>query len=307
MIKISIIVPVYNAEKYINKCIDSLVNQTLREIEIILVNDGSTDKSHDFCLASSKKYRNIKYFRIQNSGCSFARNYGIKKAIGEYITFVDADDWIEKDMYLQMYQKSKTLNLDILICGYKKIQKNKGVILEVLPELRKNNSYIDSKTNWFNSSWNKIYKRTLLEKNDIKFLEKCHMGEDMVFNFKAFKCATKISVIQEKYYNYFINEGSVTENPDKKKEIYKALKEIKKIGVTYKEFDECVRYHGIIYPFGLIEKIKEEKGEWKEYQKEFLQEIKCFKEELSLKTKATLLYRRIRVKFVFLKKYLKDY
>lgn len=305
MIKISVIVPIYNAEKYIEKCLWSLINQTIKNIEIILVDDGSIDRTGEICNRLATENKNVKYFKIENSGCSFARNYGIKKSIGEYITFVDADDWVDKNMYFEMYQKSKDEELDILICGYEKINQRDEVIEEIFPELKLKNDYIDLKSAWFNCVWNKIYKRNLIIDNDIKFLEKCHMGEDMVFNIKIFKIAKKIEVINKVYYKYFINENSVMFNPDKRIEIFDAIKEVKSIGIDLKKLDICIREHGIISFFRMIENIKENKGDWEKYYEAFLKSFFYFKKDIFFKTKFILIYRKLRLKFIFLKKYIK--
>lgn len=306
MKKISIIVPIYNGEKYLKKCILSLINQNLKDIEIILINDGSKDKTNEICNELSMRYKNIRYYKIINSGCSFARNLGIKKAEGEYLTFVDADDWIDKDMYLNMYNKAIKEKLDILICGYKKTNLKGEILNEKLPELKNNpQDYIEFKSEWFNSPGNKIYKTSLVKENNIKFLEGCHMGEDMVFNVKAFNHAKEISIIKKSYYNYYVNENSVTRNPEKRIEIYTAIKEIKRIGIKSKKIDECIRYHGILYPFGTIELVKENKGNWKEYYEKYLKEIKYFNQDLSIKSLITLNYRKVRLRFVVLKKYLR--
>ena len=111
MIKVSVIVPVYNVEDYLARCLDSLVNQTLKEIEIIVVNDGSPDNSQKIIDKYAKKYLNIKAYKKENGGLSDARNYGIKKANGEYIAFIDSDDFVTTDMYEKMYQKAKTGNM----------------------------------------------------------------------------------------------------------------------------------------------------------------------------------------------------
>ena len=103
-IKISVIVPIYNTEKFLRKCIESILNQTLKEIEIILINDGSTDNSHLICLEYTEKYpEKIRYVNNKNIGCSTTRNLGIELAQGEYIAFVDSDDYIENTMYEEMF------------------------------------------------------------------------------------------------------------------------------------------------------------------------------------------------------------
>ena len=119
MPKVSIIVPVYNVEKYIEKCLESLVNQTLEDIEIIVVNDGTKDNSKEKILQYIEKYpQKIVYLEKENGGLSDARNYGLPVAKGEYIAFLDSDDYIEKNMYEEMYKKAKEENSDMVECDF---------------------------------------------------------------------------------------------------------------------------------------------------------------------------------------------
>lgn len=119
MVKVSVIVPIYNTEKFLEKCLDSLVNQTLKEIEIILVNDGSPDNSEEICFSYLKNNEIIKYFKIQNGGCSNARNFGISKATGKYIMFVDSDDYVDLEFCRKMYKKIEREKLDLVSCNFK--------------------------------------------------------------------------------------------------------------------------------------------------------------------------------------------
>ena len=122
MVKVSVIVPVYNVEKYITKCLNSLVKQTLKDIEIIVVNDGSPDNSQAIIDKFVKKYpKKVKSYIKKNGGLSDARNYGIEKATGEYIAFVDSDDYVEHNMYKEMYEKAKEHDFDIVVCDLKYI------------------------------------------------------------------------------------------------------------------------------------------------------------------------------------------
>ena len=129
MIKVSVIVPVYNVENYLVKCLDSLVHQTLKDIEIIVVNDGSPDNSQNIIDTYVKKYpKKIKAFSKKNGGQGSARNYGLKYAKGEYIAFVDSDDYVDLDMFFKMYNKAKEDNSDIVICGNKNISLDGKII-----------------------------------------------------------------------------------------------------------------------------------------------------------------------------------
>ena len=116
MIKVSVIVPVYNTEKYLAKCLDSLVNQTLKDIEIIVVNDGTKDNSEKIINKYLKKYSKIRYYKKENGGLSSARNYGIELANGEYVGFVDSDDYVKDGMFSKMYECAIKNNSDIVVC-----------------------------------------------------------------------------------------------------------------------------------------------------------------------------------------------
>lgn len=118
IVKVSVIVPVYNSRKYLKECIESIINQDLEEIELILVNDGSTDNSLDICQKYAMKDSRIKIIDKPNGGVSSARNAGILAASGEYIGFVDSDDWIQSEMYSNMYKNIKETGSDICICNY---------------------------------------------------------------------------------------------------------------------------------------------------------------------------------------------
>ena len=128
MPKVSVIVPVYNVEKYIEKCLNSLVNQTLKDIEIIIVNDGSKDNSDKIIKIYQEKYDNIIYLTKKNGGLSDARNYGIPYAKGEYIAFLDSDDYVENDIYEKMYNKAKENNSDYVECDFIWEYPNKSII-----------------------------------------------------------------------------------------------------------------------------------------------------------------------------------
>ena len=125
MVKVSVIVPVYNVEKYIRKCLDSLVNQTLEDIEIIVVNDGSKDSSIDILKEYAEKHNNIKVYEKENGGLSDARNYGLQFATGKYIAFLDSDDYVDVNLYKRMYEKAKAEDSDMVECNFYWVYDNK--------------------------------------------------------------------------------------------------------------------------------------------------------------------------------------
>lgn len=210
-IKVSVIVPVYNVEKFIDKCLNSLVNQTLKEIEIIVVNDGSPDNSQKIIDKYVKKYPDkIKSYIKENGGQGSARNYGLKKASGEYIGYVDSDDFVEKDMYKKLYNKAKENNYDIVVCGNYNVSEdyqNKNIDAFI------NNYNTDLENIFFGKMavWNKIYKRDILIKNKLEFKEKVWY-EDLAFTLKAIMNSNTFAFIDEPLYDYLIREGSTMNN-----------------------------------------------------------------------------------------------
>ena len=200
MCKLSIIVPVYNVEKYIAKCLESLTNQTMEAFEIIIVVDGSTDGSIDIVKEYKEKYPGvITYYETENRGLSAARNYGISKAKAEYIGFVDSDDWVEPNMFKKLYESAIKNNYDIVSCGYTKIYKNeeKRMFLDINANDSKDDIIIKSRP----YAWNKIYKKELFEKCNIKFPEGM-IFEDICTVYPLMIRANKLGYINECYYNY---------------------------------------------------------------------------------------------------------
>ena len=206
-IKVSIIVPIYNGEVYIKRCIDSLINQTLRNIEIILIDDGSTDTTPEIVDEYSNKGDKIKVFHKSNGGVSEARNFGVKNANGIYILFVDADDWCEPDMAEKMYTTAMN-NLSDLVCvGYSMDDENGKTIL-----INKSDSFMESsekdeiaeiisKTN-ISYAVTKLYKLSLIQNNEIFFKTNLSLGEDALFVYDYLLNVKSMAVIDEVLYHY---------------------------------------------------------------------------------------------------------
>ena len=211
MKKISIIIPVWGVEQYIGKCLDSLVNQKLEDVEIIVVNDGSPDNSQKIIDEYVKKYPDkVKSYIKENGGQGSARNYGIEVSTGEYIAFVDSDDFVELDMFEKMYKKAKKDKSDIVVCGSYNVsedysKKEKDVFV--------NNYDTDLENVLFGKMavWNKIYKRNIIIDNKITFKEKVWY-EDLAFTLKAIINSSKFSFINEAFYDYLIRQGSTMNN-----------------------------------------------------------------------------------------------
>lgn len=220
MKKVSIIVPVYNMEKYLKQCMDSLVNQTLKDIEVIVINDGSKDKSLDILKKYKKKYPNIvKIIDQENGGISVARNNGISVATGKYIGFVDSDDYIKLDMFEKLYNEIEKTKSDIVVCDFEEYHMKDETFkyIYVTDKIIFDNFYED--TSIINTidyaPWNKLYKRELFD--DIKFIKNTKY-EDLNAILKIFLISKKISTVKESLYLYRINEDGETKTVNKKVE-----------------------------------------------------------------------------------------
>lgn len=225
MADISIIIPAYNAEKYIKKCLDSLIKQTKKEIEIIVINDGSKDNTEE--LIKSYTDSRIKYYKNTNHGIGYSRNYGIEKAKGKYIMFLDSDDYVEKDICEKLYNKARTDDLDVVICDFFKEFEN-GNIEEIHTNDFKNSSLKDNPDiiTEYLSPWAKLYSTKLLKDNSIKFVENLKY-EDAPFVIEALDKAKKIGKVNDCLVHYMIHGNSETTVRDKR--VFDILKIIDKI------------------------------------------------------------------------------
>lgn len=229
---ISIIIPIYNSERYLKRCLDSVVSQSLKEIEIICIDDYSMDKSVDIVEDFMKSDARVKLFKNKrNKGVSFCRNYGIKIANSDYIGFVDSDDSIDINMYKTMYELAKKDDSCMVICNFRVIDKFgikdfKSFFKNQTKELLFKN--ILSKE-LMPHPWNKIYKKKLFLKNKIKYLEN-RVYEDAEATHKLIYYANKISISEEVLYNYYINPNSITTSFSNKKidDIFYVLASTKK-------------------------------------------------------------------------------
>lgn len=201
---ISVIVPVYNCEKFLDKCLHSIMNQNFKDLEIILIDDGSTDGSGKICDEWAQKDLRIKVMHQNNSGVSTARNVGIRIATGEYILFVDADDTLTNDA-IQIFSSYSDSNYDLVIGSYNEVRNRikKAII-------RKNDEYdqnkikqnIDDFDKFISTPWAKLYRKSIITENNIRFNEKLPLGEDHVFNLEYCKYVNKCLIIDDIVYNY---------------------------------------------------------------------------------------------------------
>lgn len=213
---VSIIVPVYNAEKYLNRCIDSILSQTMTDFELLLIDDGSKDNSGRICDEYAEKDARVRVFHKPNGGVSSARNLGLDNAKGKWITFVDADDRCSCD-YLE-HLLSKVDDDTDLIISYAVICDSMvgGEKAEVYPEYRVNETnferlFVDSDMHWHTSPWAKLYRANIIYENGIRFNEMMHIGEDADFLFSFMLITDKIYVTSGTDYYYTCDvSGSLT-------------------------------------------------------------------------------------------------
>lgn len=214
--KISIVVPMYNTEEQINKSIDSLLRQSYTDFEIIIVNDGSTDNSLSLCRDTYGKNPNIKIIDKANGGVSDARNAGMRAASGKYITFVDADDWVESDYLSHLYDDLTQNGADISVADYKIETTDEKKTAKVQIEKSKLVSGSQVMESFFNvqistAVWGKLYRRALI--GSLQFPVGMKIGEDAFFVYHALRRAKTVSLRAEKLYHYWVdNVNSLTNN-----------------------------------------------------------------------------------------------
>ena len=206
---VSIIVPVYNASQWLDICIDSICNQTHKNIEIILINDGSTDNSEQICISWQEKDSRIKYIYQRNSGVSAARNRGLSEAIGEYICFIDSDDWISTNYISDMLNVAYSAKPDLVISGIihefnirKTITPRRTEIID-----KKNSCFERSlisvmETGLLYSPCVSLYKMSIIKKNSLKFRTGIHYGEDRIFNLDYLRHCNTITTVRNANYHY---------------------------------------------------------------------------------------------------------
>ncbi len=214
MTKISLIIPVYNTSKYLKKCLDSVISQSVKEIEIIIINDGSTDDSEE--IINTYKDKRIKYISKQNEGIGKTRNLGIEKATGKYLAFVDSDDYLDKYFCEKMLKKATQDDCDIVICNYYEDDNDHLKKINFIEFLDTSLQKKPNLINYINlGPCNKIYRTKLIRDNNIKF-EEVLKYEDVPFVIKALINAEKIGKVSDYLTYYVIHEKSETTVRDKR-------------------------------------------------------------------------------------------
>lgn len=220
---ISIIVPIYNAERYLKQLLDSICNQTYSNYELLLINDGSTDNSEQICLDYTENNLKIKYYKQDNSGVSSTRNYGLSLINGKYICFVDADDILSKDYLMDFVKIIEEKKCQLCCCKYEKFSDEKLLNSEedILPlienEYENNTKYNLLFEQYGGYLWNKIFLSDIIIKNKIKFKEDIYMTEDMLFVFNYLKYVKKANGINKSNYKYRIINSSASKKLSNRK------------------------------------------------------------------------------------------
>ena len=224
---LSVIIPCYGVEKYLDRCMESIVSQTLNDIEIIMVDDGSPDAVPDMCDTWAKKDNRIRVVHKKNGGLGYARNSGLELAAGKYVTFIDSDDFVKNEMFDVLVKKAEETDADAVFCGYLR-EKYDGTWLSILdfpketymnktkyeeyvlsmiasaPKIKKERLYTMS-------VWHAIYKRSVISDNRIKFpSERDIVSEDIPFQVDFMKCANKAIFVPESFYYYCLNSSSLS-------------------------------------------------------------------------------------------------
>ncbi len=296
-IMLSVIVPIYNAHDTIHRCLDSILQEQQIKLEVICVNDESTDDSLSICQEYQKRDNRVVIVDKKNGGVASARNSGLEIARGKYITFVDQDDWVEKDAYFKLIKKGLEENADMVVFNYskdyeQKIQPmiNRGVISENIAsteELIKYAFFREEYRGFAAFVWNKLFKKELLNRSDIMFEDTLRRGDDVLFYTRVAVCEPKTVYMNEHFYHYVQRSDSITHTLTK--ENLERLSEIligyeRAINVIEERFEflasvsymKCFYvYHAYnLYKIAQKENIEDKKAMLKKAMKKYLAEYK---------------------------------
>lgn len=225
--KVSVIIPCYGVEKYLDRCMESVMNQTLHDIEIILVDDGSPDKVPEMCDEYARRDPRIKVIHKANAGLGYARNSGLDIATGEYVAFVDSDDYIDLRMYDALYTMACTADYDAVFCGFniensangwQKSTEIQGLrvwqqndINEFMLDMVASHHSCSTERQYYMSVWHSIYRRAIIQKHSIRFLsEREIVSEDIPFQIDFLTKSNSIAYLPANYYYYCANDTSLS-------------------------------------------------------------------------------------------------
>ena len=214
---LSVIVPVYRVEEYLPKCLDSILSQQVPDMEVLVVDDGSPDDSHRIMELYAQRYpETVRIFRKENGGLSDARNFGLDRAEGEYIAFVDSDDYVDREMYPAMLEKARQGDFDMVVCDLRYIYPDRSIPVSshLSRDLRLPGEIKDSMTRLYPAAWNKLYHRRLFE-NGIRF-QKGVWYEDVEFLYRLYPQIKSIGVVPQPFYQYVQRQGAITSVVDER-------------------------------------------------------------------------------------------
>ena len=221
---VSVIIPVYNVQQYLDRCVRSVLDQTLPDLEVILIDDGSTDQSGSMCDAYAARDARVRVLHLENGGPARARNQGIRAARGTYVGFVDSDDYVDRTMFERLYELAERTGSDIAMCNY--AVDTEGAIRPMTMNYRplysgaevKNDllrRYYTDDHNGLYSMCNKLLRLSLIRENSLEINEKLRRGEDAWFIFDCLKAANVVSYLPETLYYYYQNSASIMHNISK--------------------------------------------------------------------------------------------
>lgn len=266
MSKVSVIIPIYNVQKFLHRCLRSIINQTFKDLEIILVDDGSPDDCPKICDDYAMKDNRIKVIHKHNEGLGYARNSGMNAAKGEYIVFIDSDDYVDIHMIEKLYNVATSKNFNAVYCGH--YYERNGIIIDKVPEVDKYTEFIGNENCrkillemigglhrgnplYTMSVWHSIFNLKFLRLNKIQFpSERQFISEDMIFDIDFFSIADRVALIPECYYYYCANGNSLSlsfkENlyERRRKHYLEILRKMRNNG--FSSFELCVTYKHMI-------------------------------------------------------------
>lgn len=251
MKKVSVIVPVYNSERFLLQCIDSILQQTYHNIELILINDGSTDNSGKICNNYAKKDSRVHVMHQENMGVSAARNAGIHHATGDYLQFVDSDDFIDSNMTETLVKALEKNSASLVICGYKRIDSSTRECIQNNCSSKVGFYSFDEMLNFLdylyikffiNSPCNKIYRAQIIKDNSILYPKGIDLGEDLLFNLDVIKNSTGFQIIPECPYNYVKYKTGETMTGKRRTDLYDNQKMLFEKMISLYEDRETYKY-----------------------------------------------------------------
>lgn len=297
MAKVSVIIPIYNVEKYLRECLDSVINQTLQDIEIICVNDGSTDNSLEILKKFAQKDKRIKVINQKNSGAAVARNIGIELAQGEFLAILDSDDIYKKEMLEIMYARATSTNSDIVICASEELNNFSKIIVPLENSLKKEYlpqkdifSYKDVIKHVFDFcigwSWDKLYKTSFIKNSNLQF-QNLRSTNDAYFVFMSIIMAERISCVKEKLVIHRTNTGvQLSETREKDPTCFiqaiKAIKNELEVQNKYNEVEQSFLNWAVgfsIWHLSTIKGLSRQNQLAKIVKKEIVQDLKILEKE----------------------------